>query len=92
MRLVNVRSAGDSALSVDICVATAVAVSLSNVCVHVSTWVYLWWCMHCPGSLDPSMISEIPVSHWLVCNGLGSEVSFDSTKNSLMAKVGLELP
>lgn len=86
------RAAGGSALSVDIRIATAVAVSLSTGFVHVSMCVYLWWSIYCTLSSDHSMISEIPVSHWPMCNELGSQVSFDSTRNSLMAKVGLELP
>lgn len=85
-------AADGSALSVDICVGTAVAVSLSVVYAHDTMCVYLWRCIHCPCSLDHSMISEIPVSHWPVCNELGSEMSFESTRNSCMVKVGPELP
>lgn len=50
----------------NICVATAVDVSLSFVCVQVSVCVYLWGCIRCPCSSDHSMISEIPISHWPV--------------------------
>lgn len=86
----NVGAARGSALSVDICAATAVAVSLSTVCVHVSLRVYLWRCICCPCFWTIPWFQKVLLTTDL--RAMSWAVSFDSSRNSRIAIVDVELP